>query len=147
MTKAKDLLHILAEFEESPESVGIDLRLDLADLVIRHLDGQGWTQKQLAQRTGMQESFISRIIHAESNCTFEVAGRIMHALGVRVQLRETLLGRQQFLDSVFTAGSDRIPLQSQEATDGQESSRARIFRVREATTQPENQRLRLAKTG
>jgi len=86
MTKAKDLLRILDEFEATPESVGIDLRLDLADLIIAQLDRKRWTQKRLAQRCGMKESFVSRIIHAESNCTFDVAGRLLHALGVKPKL-------------------------------------------------------------
>ena len=87
-TTAKDLLRVLREFEKTPESVGVDLRLDLADLVMKHLDRLGWTQKRLAKQADMQESFISRIINAESNCTFEVAGRIVHALGVQIGIQE-----------------------------------------------------------
>ena len=88
MANTRDLLTILEEFEKSPESFGYDLRLDLADLVIRLLRQKGWTQKQLAKAARMKESFITRIIHSASNCTFDVAGRLMFALGVRAKLAE-----------------------------------------------------------
>ena len=145
-TKAKDLLRILAQYEETPQSMGIELRLDLADLVIRHLDQKGWTQKMLAEQTGVKASFISRIIHADSNCTFEVAGKIMHALGVRIQLQEES-SSALFQNPVSTTGSTHIWLKSQETTHGQESRRAEVLRVWEAATEPGNPRLRLAKTG
>lgn len=72
----------LEEADTSPQSVGFDFRLDLADIVLAQLKAKGWTQKRLAKESGFKESFISRIIHAESNCTFDVAGRILSALGL-----------------------------------------------------------------
>ena len=88
MTSVKDLRKVLADFERTPESRGFDLRLALADLVIRHLRRKGWTQKKLAEEAGMKESFVTRIIHAEQNCTFDVAGRLLFGLDVRANLIE-----------------------------------------------------------
>ena len=88
MASVKDLLDILNEFKNTPESRGIDLRLDFADIILKQLDEKGWTQKQLAEKIGKKESFISRIIHAESNCTFETVGCILFALDIKVELQE-----------------------------------------------------------
>jgi transcriptional regulator with XRE-family HTH domain len=86
MAKPKELLRLLNEFRNSADGAGHQLRLDLADLVIAKLREKGWTQKQLADATGMKESFVTRIIHSNSNCTFGVAGRILFALDVKATL-------------------------------------------------------------
>lgn len=70
-------------FNESPQSIGLRFRLDLSRLVCDALDAKSWTQRDLAREAGMKESFVSRIINADSNCTFDVAGRLLFALGIR----------------------------------------------------------------
>lgn len=91
MVTTKDLLKRLREFENSPEGYGYELRLQLATVIFRQLDKKGWTQKRLAEESGMKESFLSRVLHAESNCTLDVMGRLFFALGIKPQLidRET----------------------------------------------------------
>ncbi len=84
----RELLDDLAEFEETPENVGYNLRLDLMDIVLQELHAKGMSKKSLAELTGMHPSFISRVVRADQNCTFEVAGRILHALGFDGQLRK-----------------------------------------------------------
>jgi len=86
MANPKELLGLLDEFQNSADGAGYQLRLDLADLVIAGLREKGWTQKQLADAAGMKESFITRIVHASSNCTFDVVGRILYALNVKATL-------------------------------------------------------------
>jgi hypothetical protein len=86
----QDLHKRLAEFEASPDSRGLDLRLSLADLIIRKLRAKRWTQKRLADEVGMLEPFITRVIHARQNCTFDVAGRILFALGISAEITETI---------------------------------------------------------
>ena len=88
MTGFQDFLNDLAELEKQPESVGLDLRLDLAEIILRHLDGKNWTQTRLAAAAGMKSPFLTRITHAAQNCTFESAGRILHALGIKAKLVE-----------------------------------------------------------
>jgi len=83
-----DIQADLEEFENSGQSEGYDLRLDLADIILRHLDGQKWTQASLAKAAGMKASYLTRVIHSSQNCTFEVAGRILHALGVKARIEE-----------------------------------------------------------
>ncbi|MBY0261203.1 MAG: helix-turn-helix domain-containing protein [Phycisphaerales bacterium] len=92
MSKRRDLLGLLAEAEAKPESVGFDLRLDLASIVLRALRQRGWSQSDLARAAGMKASFISRVVHSDANCEFETAGRILHALGLVAKLHAATRG-------------------------------------------------------
>jgi len=83
MDAIRDLLSDLKEYNKTPEAVGMDLRLSLSEIVVRRLAALNWSQAELAKAAGMKASFVSRVIHASSNCTFDVAGRLLHALGVR----------------------------------------------------------------
>lgn len=86
MGSNKNILGLLDEAEASPSSVGLDLRLDLAAIVMSGINQRRWSQKDLAIACGMKPSFISRIVHSDANCEFETAGRILHALGIRATL-------------------------------------------------------------
>ena len=88
MAAFQELLNEFKAIEESPLSTGFDLRLDLSEIIHRHLGENGLTQKALADAVGMKEPQLSRILHAASNCTFETAGRILFALGIKVKLVE-----------------------------------------------------------
>jgi plasmid maintenance system antidote protein VapI len=83
-----DLMTDLESFDQSPDGRGFDLRLDLADIILRHLNKNGITQKKLAELAGMKEPMITRLIHAATNCTFDSAGRILFALGIKGRLVE-----------------------------------------------------------
>jgi ribosome-binding protein aMBF1 (putative translation factor) len=88
MASTQDLRNILNEFQQTPDSRGLDLRLDLAEIVLRHLSNVGMTQKEFAEIAGMKAAFINRVIHSDQNWTSDVAGRILFALGVKVKLVE-----------------------------------------------------------
>ena len=90
MAVIQELLNDLEAFNNTPQGRGYDLRLDLSSIIVRQLDAKGWTQKELADRAGVKEPFITRLIHAGTNCTFETAGRILFALGVRAELKEII---------------------------------------------------------
>ena len=113
MASTQDLLRILDDFRSKPESRGYDLRLSLAEIVLRQLRTKGWTQKQLADAAGMKPSFLTRIIHGSSNCTFDVAGRILFALGVHAELVDetpstiqTLVNSNRFVIAETKYGQD-----------------------------------------
>ncbi len=91
MPNTQDLLKLLDDFQDSPEALGHELRLDLAELILKTLRQKRWTQKQLAQAARMKPSFINRIVHGASNCTFDVAGRLLFALGLKARLAEAPL--------------------------------------------------------
>lgn len=86
MASTQDILRVLDEYKRKPESYGMKLRLNLAELVIQQLNSSGWSQRDLAQETGLKEAYISRILHSDANCTFESAGKILFALGIKVAL-------------------------------------------------------------
>ncbi len=86
MASTQDILRVLDEYKRKPESYGVKLRLNLAELVIQQLNSNGWSQRDLAKRTGLKEAYISRILHSDANCTFESAGKILFALGIKVAL-------------------------------------------------------------
>ncbi len=114
MSGIQDLLNDLRKFDQSPQSVGFDLRNDLAEIILRHLDGKNWTQSQLARAMGVKPPFITRLIHSSSNCTFDVAGRAFLALGVKVRLAEA--------DATY-GGLSRSPLKMESGTNKQHSTR------------------------
>jgi transcriptional regulator with XRE-family HTH domain len=76
----------IEKFDKTADSIGVDLRLDFADLIIHGLKQKKWSQKELADRVGLKESYISRLIHSNANCTFETVGRILHAFDMRAEL-------------------------------------------------------------
>ncbi len=101
-TKAASLrdrvVRALDGFNDNPQSVGMRFRLDLSKLICDALDAKGWTQRDLAREAGMKESFVSRVVNADSNCTFDVAGRLLFALGARageVGIREQGIGSKE----------------------------------------------------
>lgn len=88
MSDLQALQRVIGELDRLPERVGHELRLDLAALITRGLNRRGWSRKRLAEEAGMKPSFVSRVLHSDSNCTFEVAGRLLLALGIEVSLIE-----------------------------------------------------------
>lgn len=131
MNHFQGILDDLREFEASPESRGFDLRLDLADIILRHLDGKRWTQKRLAEAAGMKPSFLTRVIHASNNCTFDVAGRILFALGVQAKLIETQQDDAEAYLPISAETTDTSTLQIQDIY-GQEEEAS----IRSESTEP-----------
>ena len=85
--RIRSILQTVDEFEKTEASVGLELRLSLAELILRHLSSKNWTQRQLAEKTRLKESYISRVLHSNSNCTLDTAGKLLFALDVRARLR------------------------------------------------------------
>lgn len=88
MSTISDLNRILRDFEDSPEAVGYELRLNLSEIVLRNLRSKGWTQRQLADESKKLESYITRVVHSRQNCGLDTVGQILYALGVRASLVE-----------------------------------------------------------
>lgn len=83
MTLREQAQQILHEHKEYPGSVGFRWRMSLSTIICQLLDEHEMTQAELARRAGMKDSFVSRIIHGDSNWTCDVAGRLLFALGIR----------------------------------------------------------------
>ena len=85
----RELEKQIRQYDNTPDGYSDSLRLDLSEIVLRHLEG-GMTQVKLANKAGIKPQMITRIVHAVSNCTFETAGKILFALGVKAKLTEVL---------------------------------------------------------
>lgn len=83
--KTRSILVALETFKQTPESVGLELRLSLSQTILRHLKEKGWTQAVLAKKAGMKEPFVSRVLHSNANCTLDTAGKLLFALGIRAR--------------------------------------------------------------
>ena len=81
------LLERFAQYKQTAEYFAQQLRLDLSDLVLRGLRREPqMTQRDLATKYGKGESFISRLINGDYNCSFGVAARVLFVLGIRPKL-------------------------------------------------------------
>lgn len=115
MAIIQDLHDELDQFKDSEFGFGYDLRVDLGNLIIEQMQSLNWTQAQVAQAAGVKASFINRIIHAEANCTFAVAGKILHALCVKPKLmrdERTFMNYSShpvFVKTGSTNGSEKSP--------------------------------------
>ncbi len=141
MSHVRDILKVLDEYHQTPESRGMKLRLNLAEIILRHLKQNNWTQKELARKTSFQDSFISRLLHSDANCTFETAGRLLFALGVEAKLEEI---SEPHLVSGIDSSGDKQTLLRQDLADG-----AEIFKIQalEGTNQASAQTKILVRTG
>jgi|GEM_PF-3852119 len=88
MDAIQDLLNDLHNFEATAEGYAEELRLDLSGIIAAELRERNWSQARLAKEAGMKASYINRLIHGASNCTFEVAARVLFTLQIRPQLAE-----------------------------------------------------------
>lgn len=79
---------ILQSTKESTVGMEYDLRFDLIDFIKMELKENDMTQKSLAQRIGMKESQLTRILKAESNITLETVARIYHAFARKPTIAE-----------------------------------------------------------
>lgn len=71
----------------SADGFAHELELSLATLIRERLGELGWTQRKLAERAGVQESYLSRLLVGEHNPTFGTAGKLLQALEVKAEIR------------------------------------------------------------
>ena len=126
MSHVQDILTALDEYHQTPESRGMKLRLNLAEIILRHLKENNWTQKELARKTSFKDAFISRLLHSDTNCTFETAGRILFALGIEAKLEEV---RPTHSSAGMDSSGHTQAFSRQDQTDDK-----KIFKIQEAKT-------------
>lgn len=116
-----NILQTLEDFKKTPESRGLDLRLDLAEIIIRNLNARGWSQRKLAAASGMKESQLSRVIHSNANCTLDTVGRILFALDARARLEEVECSDSFSFRYIDETGQESdFTINSQACTHGKE---------------------------
>jgi len=74
---------IVRSVNSDRDSAGMDLQVQFSILVTSLLKVRQWTQRDLAEKTGIRESQISDILHADANCTLRTIGRVLKAFGER----------------------------------------------------------------
>jgi transcriptional regulator with XRE-family HTH domain len=77
----------LAEYKKSKDFFSLELRLSLADLLMKTLTRVGWTQRRLAAVSGIDEPTISNIVTSGRNWEVDTAGALLWALGVHAKLQ------------------------------------------------------------
>ena len=88
MVSIAELNKRLREFQDSPGGFGHELRMNVAEIVMRNLKQKPWTQRKFANVAGKAESYITRIVHGQQNCSLDTVGALLHALGVRATIVE-----------------------------------------------------------
>ena len=76
----------LTKFEQTAVGGTLDLKHSLAAIVLDRLTALRWSADELAERVGTTGKFIVQIALGDRNCDFDIAGKILHALGVRARL-------------------------------------------------------------
>lgn len=113
MSKKPDALERFASFKQTFAYWALRLRHDLSFLIedgIRRSPDVK-TQKELSNRSGLRESYISRLVHGEKTCTLATVARVLHPLGIyptlvdRAELEELRrkAARAENVDTVFEA--------------------------------------------
>ena len=139
MSHVQDILKALDQYHQTPESRGMKLRLNLAEIILRHIKENNWTQKELARKTSFKDSFISRLLHSDANCTFETAGRILFALGVEAKLEEV---RASHSSMAMDSSGHTQTFSRQDHTNGKEIFK--IHKIQDSQEAPAQAKIRIA---
>jgi transcriptional regulator with XRE-family HTH domain len=134
MNQALDHLNKLTgEFDATFRGDDAGLRLDLAEIIWRGLKQRGWSQRRLAQESGLADAVVSNIMHGNRNWRCATAARILHALGTKARLIEAETLTRSTDESrwrVHSANGEIIAINPEEHTRGEEIT------FHEATTAP-----------
>lgn len=117
MSRDYDMSSILGvEFEETPETLAYDLSSKFSSQVMVELDSRGMSMRELAEKMGIKQPTLTRMLGPKSNMTLKTVARIALALGCDVEepklereepesnVIEFPLGRRSH-DLGFTSGS------------------------------------------
>lgn len=84
MIKQGVSLEWLEQLEITPEDLAYDHRMDISGSIFTRMKELGMTQNDLAEKTGMERSQISRIIKGQQNITLSMLSKLEIALGLRL---------------------------------------------------------------
>ena len=77
---------ILPYGDLSARTASSKLRSGLAYAMLVGLKDKGWTHQQLGEAVDLDPTIINLLTHNRVDCSFEMAGRILFALGVSARL-------------------------------------------------------------
>lgn len=81
----KDILDAIEAVEATPIGRSIELRMSFSRLVAQRLRELGLTQKKLADKAKKKESYISRVLSGDENCSFDRLAEILFALNTEAE--------------------------------------------------------------
>lgn len=84
MIRQERKLGWIGDVKESAEDLAFDHRMDISASVYRRLGELGLTQAQLAERMGVDQGRISRIITGKQNMTIGTIAKLEEALDFRL---------------------------------------------------------------
>ena len=64
-----------------------DVQLMFAGVIRKHRERKGWTQEELARRTGLSRPMVTRLERGERMPSFPTLDKLASALGLRVYVR------------------------------------------------------------
>ncbi len=79
----------LAEFETTAECRTLELKLDVARIIVMGLKRHGWEPGDLARRIGRTEGAVVRLMRGDGPAPcLSYVGEILHALGTKARIAE-----------------------------------------------------------
>lgn len=75
---------LVRDIEDAPEFWAELLTAEFTEELARLMDEESVNRKQLAERVGVQPSYITRVLNGDANFTALTMARLAHALGARV---------------------------------------------------------------
>jgi predicted XRE-type DNA-binding protein len=88
MKHVDSYLKSLKDFGETAEGYALDLRADLARLMLHGLKNSPVNQSELAKAIKTTPAQISKIIHSDANCQISTIATVLHFLGIKPCLME-----------------------------------------------------------
>ena len=104
--KPKSTSESFEQYRNTYQYWGMQLRLDLAGMIISKMREEGMTQAEFADRANWSDSYVSRLIHADANCNFEVAARALFSLGIKPKLA-SVDGWESLIEATSEIGVDK----------------------------------------
>jgi DNA-binding phage protein len=81
---------IITATAETVDGVAQDILFDLIDIVENELVNRGLSRKWLAEKAGMKEPQLSRLMRAEGNPSIRTLARVFKALDIKPKLIKKL---------------------------------------------------------
>ncbi len=70
-------------------------RIDFADWLQKQLDAKGWHAAELARRSGLTQSYLSRVLRRERNIGHDAAAAIAAPFGLSISEVKIIAGLQK----------------------------------------------------
>lgn len=85
--KPRDRFHVLLKrFENDPHFIAEALLLDINEQLVRLLEEQGVSRSALAQKLGVSNAYVSKLLNGNENLTIKQLVKIASVLGRKIDV-------------------------------------------------------------